>query len=131
MVITDSIGDLIIRLKNANRAGKESVVLPASNLKEAVANALMRAGFVSAVSRKGKDARQLEILLAYKSDKSPKINQVERISKTSRRIYKPSNEIKSFKNGFGAIILSTSKGILSNKEALKEKIGGEVMFRIW
>jgi small subunit ribosomal protein S8 len=131
MVITDSIGDLIIRLKNANKVGKESIILPASNLKEAVATALMRAGFVGAVSRKGKDARQLEILLAYKSDKSPKINEVERISKSSRRIYKPSKEIKSFKNGFGAIILSTSKGILSNKEALKEKIGGEVMFRIW
>jgi small subunit ribosomal protein S8 len=131
MVITDSIGDLIIQLKNANRVGKESVILPASNLKEAVANALLRAGFVSVVSRKKKTSRQLEITLAYGADKAPKITDVKRISKPSRRVYKGSNDIKPLKNGYGATIISTPKGILSDKEAVKEKVGGEVMFKVW
>jgi len=131
MVITDSIGDLIIQLKNGNRVGKESVVLPASNLKEAVANALMRAGFVKSVLRNKKNLRSLEIELAYTSDKSPKINEVQRISKPSRRIYQNSKEIKTVKNGFGVAIISTPNGILTNKEAVKQKVGGEIMFKIW
>jgi len=131
MVITDSIGDLIIRLKNANRVGQESITLPASNLKEAVANALSKAGFVGAVSRKKKNARQLEIVLAYDENKSPKINFVDRVSKPSRRVYQNSGDIKPFKNGFGAIIFSTSKGIMTDKDAKKQKIGGEVLFKIW
>lgn len=130
MVITDSIGDLIIQLKNASRVGKESIAIPASNLKEAVANALLRAGFVGAVSRKSKNSRSLEIKLAYDANKSPKINDVKRISKPSRRIYQGSTEIRPFKNGFGTTIISTSKGILSDKEAIKQKVGGEVMFKI-
>jgi small subunit ribosomal protein S8 len=131
MVITDSIGDLIIRLKNANRVGKESVVVSASKLKEAVANALKRAGFVAGVSKKGKDSRFLEIALAYGAEKAPKIKEVQRISKPSRRVYQASKDIKIFKNGFGATIISTPKGILSDKEAKKEKVGGEIMFKIW
>jgi len=129
-MVTDKISDLIIRIKNANLKGKESVSLHASNLKYAVAEALLRAGFVRSVA-KSKNGKMLEIELAYKADKTPRIEDVQRISKPSRRIYKPVAEIKPFKNGFGATILSTPKGILSGKEAFKQKVGGEVMFRIW
>ena len=131
MVITDSIGDLIIRLKNANRVGKETVVVSASKLKEAVANALKRAGFVGAVSKKGKDSRFIEITLVYGAEKAPKITGVQRISKPSRRVYQGSKDVRIFKNGFGTTIISTPKGILSDKEVKKEKVGGEVMFKIW
>ena len=129
-MVTDKIGDLIIRIKNANLKGKEMVTLYTSNLKYAVAEALLRAGFVKSVA-KSKNGKMLEIELAYKADKTPRIENVQRISKPSRRIYKNVDEIKPFKNGFGATILSTPKGILSGKEAFKAKVGGEVMFRIW
>ncbi len=129
-MVTDKIGDLIIRIKNANLKGKEMVTLYTSNLKYAVAQALERAGFVKSVA-KSKNGKMLEIELAYKTDKTSRIEDVKRISKPSRRIYKTISEIKPFKNGFGATILSTPKGILSGKEAFKAKVGGEVMFRIW
>ena len=129
-MVTDTIGDLIIRIKNANLRGKESVTLYTSNLKYAVAEALLRAGYVKSVA-KSKNSKMLEIELAYKADKTSRIEDVQRISKPSRRIYKNVSEIKPFKNGFGATIISTPQGILSGKEAFKQKVGGEVMFRIW
>ena len=130
MVVTDKIADLIIRLKNANVAHKESVTLYTSKLKKATAEALVRAGYVKSVSE-SKNGKMLEIVLAYKADKTPKIVNVQRISKPSRRIYQKSDELKSFKAGYGAIILSTPAGILSNKEAHKQKVGGEIMFKVW
>lgn len=129
-MVTDKIGDLIIRIKNGNLAKKESVSLYSSNLKFAVAEALARAGYIKSVA-KSKNGKMLEIELAYKSDKTPKIENVQRLSKPSRRIYKTVSEIKPFKRGYGATILSTPKGILSDKEAMKQKVGGELMFRIW
>ncbi len=129
-MVTDTIGDLIIRIKNANLVKKDSITLYTSKLKEAVAEALQRGGYVQSVT-KTKNGKMLEITLAYNEDKTPKVIDVQRISKPSRRIYKPFSELKPFKNGFGSIILSTPKGILSNKEAFKQKVGGEVMFKIW
>jgi len=129
-MVTDIIGDLIIRLKNANLAKKESVVLYTSKLKENVANALVRAGYVKSVS-KSKNGKMLEIELAYKTDGSSKITDVQRVSKHSKRVYQSSSELKKFKGGYGVIILSTPAGILSNKEAHSQKVGGEVMFKIW
>jgi len=129
-MVTDKIGDLIIRIKNANLKGKESVSLYTSNLKFAVAEALQRAGFVKAVS-KSKNGKMLEIELAYKADKTSRVTNVQRVSKPSRRIYNTVSDIKPFKNGFGATFFSTPKGILSDKEASKQKVGGEVMFRVW
>ena len=129
-MVTDTIGDLIIRIKNANLVKKESVVLYTSKLKEAVAEALVRAGYIKSAS-KSKNGKMLEITLAYKTDGTPKVIDVQRISKPSRRVYSPASELKTFKNGFGAIILSTPAGILSNREAFKQKVGGEIMFKIW
>ncbi|MFA6340918.1 MAG: 30S ribosomal protein S8 [Candidatus Paceibacterota bacterium] len=129
-MVTDTIGDLIIRLKNANLAGKESISLYTSKNKFAVAEALKRAGFVKSVS-KSKNEKMLDIELSYKSGKQPKIAEVQRVSKPSRRIYKGVADIKPFKNGFGATFISTPAGILSDKEAIKQKVGGEVLFRVW
>ena len=127
-MVTDIIGDFIIRIKNGNRAGKDIVSTYSSKNKEAVADALVRAGFVKSFSKNGK---MIDVVLNYKSDKSPKITNVQRISKPSRRIYQGSAEIKPFKNGYGAFIISTPAGVLSNKEAVKQKVGGEVLFKIW
>ena len=128
-MVTDIIGDFIIRLKNANLAGKESISLYTSKNKEAVADALARAGYIKSFS-KNSTGKMLEVVLAYKADKSPKITDVQRVSKPSRRVYQKYSEIKPFKYGYGAVIISTPAGILSNKEAVKQKVGGEVLFKI-
>jgi len=129
-MVTDTIGDFIIRIKNANLAKKDLMTLYNSKMKFAIAEALVRAGYIKSVS-KNKNSKMIEIALEYKSDKSPKITNVDRISKPSRRIYNKSSEIKFFKNNENTIILSTPKGILSNKEAHKQGVGGEVLFKIW
>lgn len=130
MVVTDVIGDFIIRIKNANRAQKETVTFYASKKKEAVAQALVRAGFIASAT-KTKNGKMLEVKLAYNPDQTPKVSQVERISKPSRRVYQGVADIKPFKNGFGAVVFSTPAGILTNKEAAKQKVGGEALFKIW
>lgn len=129
-MVTDIIGDFIIRIKNANFANKESVSVYTSKTKTAIADTLVRAGYIKSFA-KNSTGRMLDVVLNYKSDKSPKITGVQRISKPSRRIYQKSVEIKPFKSGFGVTIISTPNGILSNKEAVKQKVGGEVLFKIW
>lgn len=129
-MVTDKIGDLIIRLKNAGFAGKESIVLYGSKNREAIIDTLVRAGYVKAISKK-KNSRMVEIAIAYKTDKSPRITNVQRVSRNSRRVYTKFSDIRPFKNGFGSIIYSTSNGILTDKEAFKQKVGGEVLFKIW
>jgi small subunit ribosomal protein S8 len=127
-MVTDIIGDFIIRIKNGNLVGKEVVSMYTSKTKEAVADALVRAGYIKSFSKNGK---MLEVVLSYKADKSSKIADVKRISKPSKRVYQKSTDIKPFKSGFGATIFSTPAGILSNREAVKQKVGGEVLFKIW
>ena len=129
-MVTDIIGDLIIRIKNANLVGKEIVSVYTSKNKEAIANALVRAGYIKSFS-KNSTGRLLEVVLAYKADKSSKIIGVQRVSKPSKRVYQKSEDIKPFRSGFGATIISTPAGILTNKEAVKQKVGGEVLFKIW
>ena len=129
-MVTDNIGDFIIRIKNANLVGKEVVSVYTSKNKESIANALVRAGYLKSFS-KNTNGRLLEVVLAYKADKSSKITGVQRVSKPSKRVYQKSGDIRPFKNGFGATIISTPAGILTNKEAVKQKVGGEVLFRIW
>lgn len=105
--------------------------MPYSKLKHAIADVLKNHKFVTSVEAKGKGVEAtLEIGIAYDGIK-PRINDVERISKPSRRIYKGSKDISSVRSGFGSTILSTSKGIMTDKEARKAKVGGEALFKIW
>lgn len=127
----DTIGDFIIRLKNAGAVGHETVSLPHSKLKEAIANKLMSAGYVGAVKVDGKDAKKtIEVTLGYQNGKHI-INGVQRISKPGRRLYTKVEEIYPVKFGKGLLILSTPKGILTDKEAREAKVGGEQLFKIW
>ncbi|MFZ2072152.1 MAG: 30S ribosomal protein S8 [Minisyncoccia bacterium] len=127
----DSISNMIIMMKNASLAGKESVAFPYSKLKNAIAECLKKEGFISSVSKKVKNGMPvLEVGLIY-VDKKPKIAEVERISKQSRRVYFGMKDIHSVRNGFGLLVLSTPKGILSGKEARKEQVGGEALFKVW
>jgi small subunit ribosomal protein S8 len=130
-MVTDPISDLIIRIKNAGPVRKETISLPYSKLKHAIAEVLKNHKFITSVEVKGKGIEStLEIGIAYDGTK-PRVNDVERISKSSRRIYKGATEINSVRNGFGSLIISTSKGIMTDKEARKAKIGGETLFKIW
>ncbi len=127
----DSISNMIIVMKNGSLAGKESVAFPYSKMKNAIGECLKKAGYVSEVSKKvKKGVPMLEVGLVY-ADSKPKITEVERISKQSRRVYYGMKDIHSVRNGSGLLVLSTPKGILSGKEARKEQVGGEALFRLW
>ena len=127
----DSISNMIIMIKNGSLAGKESVVLPYSKMKNAILECLKKEGYVGAVAKKvRKDYPVLEVDLVY-VDKKPKITEAERISKQSRRVYFGMKDIHSVRSGTGLLVLSTPKGILSGKEARKEQVGGEALFRLW
>ena len=129
--MVDPISQIITNIKNANVAGKATTTLPYSKLKESVLAVLKREGFIKDFSTKGKKvAKTLEIEMIY-IDGKPRIEGTQQISKNSRRSYTKSKEIKSVLNGYGALILTTPKGILTDREAKKEKVGGEVLFKIW
>ncbi len=127
----DTISQMIISIKNGSLVGKESVLVPYSKLKNAILDCLVKEGFVSSVAKKSKKGQPfLEIGLVY-GDNKPKISDVERVSKPSKRVYIGVKEIFPVKNGKGLMVLSTPKGILSGKEARKEQVGGEILFKVW
>ena len=118
-------------MKNGSLAGHDSVSFPYSKMKLAIGECLVKAGYLKQVSKKVKKGLPvLEAELVY-VDRKPKITEVERISKQSRRVYFGMKDIHSVRNGSGLLVLSTPKGILSGKEARKEQVGGEALFRLW
>ncbi|MFA6554698.1 MAG: 30S ribosomal protein S8 [Candidatus Paceibacterota bacterium] len=130
-MVTDPISDLIIRLKNGSDAKKPSVTVLYSKFAENVAHALKKAGYIGSIEKKGKIfTKELEIGLIY-FQTGARINDVERISKPSRRIYMKSSDIRMYRSGFGNTFLTTPKGIMTDVEARKNKVGGEVLFKIW
>ncbi len=119
-------------MKNGAMVSKETISIPFSNLKHAIAVCLKENGYLSDVSKKTEKNNMpvLEVKLAYK-DGAPRIHDVKRISKPSRRTYLGVHDIHGVKNGHGMLVLSTPKGILSDKQARKEVVGGEALFMIW
>src|SRR4051812_8820366 len=111
-MVTDPISDFIIRLQNASRAGKESVSLPFSQMKLAIAEILTREGYLAAVDKKSKKGSDLSVTLSYK-DGMPAIRGVKRISKPSRRMYLGVRDVHPVKRGHGLLVLSTPAGIVS------------------
>jgi small subunit ribosomal protein S8 len=127
----DAISDLIIRIKNASAAEKSSVVISYSKLKEAILNTLEKEGFVKSVTKKGKKIHKtIEVGLVY-DEYGPRVKGVERVSKLSKRLYGGVKDIKSVKQGHGILVLSTPKGILTDAEARKQNVGGELLFKMW
>ncbi len=130
-MVNDPIADFIIRIKNASMAGKERVSAPYSAFVHAVAEALMRAGFLSAVEKQGKKERKmLSVVVSKDAGGRPRVQEVKRISKPGRRLYRGVSEIHRVRYGQGALILSTPKGVLTDTEARKENVGGEALFEI-
>jgi small subunit ribosomal protein S8 len=126
----DPIADMLIRMKNSSEVNKATVTLPYSKLKAAILEVLKENGFIKSFSKKGKKNKSLEIELLFGNSK-PKIKGVKKISKFSRKIYKGVRDIHPVRQGYGLGIFSTPKGILSDKNARKEKVGGELLFEIW
>lgn len=129
---TDPIANLIISLKNAAMVEKDTVVVPFSGLKLAIARCLEQNGYLTAsqkkTEKKNKDILEMKLKM---NDTGPAIHEVKRVSKPSRRVYKGVKELSPVKNGSGMLVLSTPKGIMSDKDAKKEQVGGEALFMIW
>lgn len=129
----DPIADMLVQIKNAQRARKEAVQFGYSKIKWDIARILEEAGFVGAAARRGrKNKKLIELALLYdEATKNPKISDIRRISKLGRRVYRGYREIFAPKNGFGVAVYSTPKGLLTDRQARKEKTGGEILFEIW
>ena len=132
MVVNDPIADMLTRIRNAQVAKHDAVVLPASNMKKAIAKILLAEGYVKSVDFI-KDGPQgsIKIVLKYVNGKQPVIAGLKRISKPGLRVYAQSAELPKVLGGLGIAIISTSKGVMTDKEARKQLIGGEVLAYIW
>ena len=132
MQITDVVADMLTRIRNANSAKHESVEIPASNLKKAIAQILLDEGFIKAydIIDDGKQGI-IKVTLKYGENKQRIIQGLRRVSKPGLRIYAASADLPKVKNGLGIAIVSTSKGLMTDKAARKQNIGGEVLAFIW
>lgn len=130
-MVTDRVGDFIIRLKNAGAIGNPTVSAPHSKHVEAIAFKLKDLGFVSGVEVTKKFPKEIIVTLTYDERGNHKIKGVKRISKPGRRLYVSSRDAHSVKNGIGARLISTPRGVLADREARQVKAGGEALFEIW
>jgi small subunit ribosomal protein S8 len=126
----DQIANMLITIKNGGLVNKVTVTIPSSKMKVAILELLKTEGYIKTFSVSEGVKPTVEIVLAYKKD-TPRINGVARVSKQSKRIYGGVKDIKPFKYGHGMTVLTTPKGILSDKQARKEMVGGELLFTIW
>ena len=132
MHITDPIADMLTRIRNANNAKHDTVDIPASNMKKAIAKILLDEGFIKAVDYIDDGLQgQIKITLKYAQGKESVIKGLKRISKPGLRVYAKNDEIPKVLGGLGIAILSTSKGVMTDKEARNAGIGGEVLAYIW
>ncbi len=134
-MVTDRIGDFIIRLQNAAMIGKPLVTMPYSSHVLAIAKKLKELGFVDTVEIKAKGEsevkKDLVVALAYDEKGRPRLRGVKRISKPGRRLYVPHTAAHTVKGGTGVRLISSSAGVISDREARKARIGGENLFEIW
>ena len=127
MPMTDPIADMLTRIRNAQRSEKQSVAMPASRLKSAIAQVLKDEGYIEDFAVRDAEGRpQLEISLKYYAGK-PVIERIERVSRPGLRIYRPKDELPKVMNGLGVAIVSTSRGVMTDRKARGMGVGGEVL----
>ena len=132
MVVTDTIADMLTRIRNANQMRYQEVSVPASNLKISLAKILKDEGFIEDYKVNDDNVQgTIEITLKYGKNKERVITGLKRISKPGLRVYAKSTEIPKVLNGLGIAIISTSHGVMTDKEARKQNLGGEVLCYIW
>ncbi len=126
----DQIANMLISIKNGGAVKKTTVIVPHSNMKEAIAELLKAEGYIKTYHVEGDVKKKLEIVLQYKGG-THRITDVKRISKSSKRMYTGVKDIAPVKYGHGICVLSTPKGLMTDKLARKEMVGGEILFTIW
>ncbi len=132
MQITDTIADLLTRIRNANSAKHDTVQIPASNMKKAICQILVDEGYIKSFSVE-EDGKQgvITVTLKYLEGKAPVIQGLRRVSKPGLRIYSNVEDMPKVMKGLGIAIISTSKGVMTDREARKQNVGGEVLAFIW
>lgn len=133
MVMTDPIADMLTRIRNANKMRHTTVDIPASNLKKSILQVLQNEGFIVNFKEVKNDTPQgvLKVTLKYAQNNERVIKGLKRISKPGLRVYAQLEELPKVLNGLGIAVVSTSKGVMTDKEARKEQIGGEVLAYVW
>lgn len=130
--VSDTVGDFLTRIRNASRALKDEVAVPSSKLLENIARILKREGYIEDYSvEQGTYAKVLLVKLKYTHDRKQVITGIRRMSRPGRREYAPSSRLPKVLGGLGVAILSTSKGVMTSKEAAGHKVGGEVLCYVW
>ncbi len=132
MSMTDPLGDMLTRIRNAITARKAKIDLPASNIKERVAEILREEGFLTSVSRSEATVQgQLTLLLRYGTDNQNVIQTIRRVSRPGQRKYVAHDSIPKVRSGLGIAILSTSRGVMTDRQARKLRVGGELLCEVW
>jgi small subunit ribosomal protein S8 len=134
MTMTDPIADMLTRIRNANIAMHDDVRMPSSKLKEALAGILEKEGYIEAFEVEenlGKPGRTLHLKMKYSPERARTISGIRRVSKPGLRVYSRSSEVPRVLGGLGVAVLSTSQGLLSDREARKRNVGGEVLCFVW
>lgn len=131
-MMTDPIGDMLARIRNAGMARHKEIVLPRSRLKAAIAGVMADAGFVGEVRSEERDGLPVLVIgLRYGPDGRNVIDGLRRVSRPGRRVYVGKDEIPRVRNGLGIAVLSTSKGVLSDRAAREAQVGGELLCEVW
>ncbi len=131
-MMMDRIADMLTRIRNAQGAGLEKVEMPSSHTLEALGNLLKEEGYVQTVkSFNHKGHQQLRLILRYDDDGAPVIREIKRISKPGRRVYAGADDLPRVSNGYGVAIISTSKGIMSDRKAREAHVGGEILCSVF
>ncbi len=132
MMMTDPVADMLTRLRNASMAGNPTTTIPASRLKIAMARILKDTGFVEDFKVEGEPPRRnIVVRLKYLDDNEPVIAGLKRVSKPSRRVYRGYKDIPRVLGGLGVVIMSTSRGLMTGREAFRRHLGGEVLAYVW
>lgn len=132
MTMTDPVADMLTRLRNANSAGHNNVSMPFSKLKAGVADILKREGYIADWAEEpARVGKTLTLKLKFGPRREPSINGIRRISKPGLRVYAKSTKLPKVLGGLGITVLSTSSGLLTDKEARKKGVGGEVLAHVW
>ncbi len=134
MTMTDPIADMLTRLRNANVADHDTVRMPSSKLKEALAAILVREGYITSFKVTSDEKRPgsfLEVTMKYASDRTRTISGVRRVSKPGLRVYTGADKLPRVLGGLGVAVLSTSQGLMSDREARKRRVGGEILCYVW
>lgn len=131
IMMTDPIADMLTRIRNAAMVGKAEVLMPYSRMKHSVADILAAEGYLTAVEKVGADKAQLRVGIKYQGDKQPVIRSVKRISKPGRRSYSGYRDLPRVLSDHGIAIVSTPQGVMSNREARRRKLGGEIICEVY